>query len=94
MYAATKGPRLDGIAEMNRYGRDGEDMVGMTGMPETALAMELGLNYAIIAVVVNHAAGRGDNKQGVNMEQVNATANVAMERVRSILECVVSCDGD
>ncbi|MDP2694671.1 MAG: S-methyl-5'-thioinosine phosphorylase [Gallionella sp.] len=94
VYAATQGPRLDSIAEINRYERDGADMVGMTGMPETALAMELGLSYAIIAVVVNHAAGRGDNKLGVNMEQVNATANVAMERVRSILECVVSCDGD
>jgi len=93
VYAATQGPRLDSIAEINRYERDGADMVGMTGMPETALAMELGLNYAIIAVVVNHAAGRGDNKQGVNMEQVNTIANMAMERVRSILECVVNCDG-
>ncbi|MDD5383894.1 MAG: S-methyl-5'-thioinosine phosphorylase [Gallionella sp.] len=94
VYAATQGPRLDSIAEINRYERDGADMVGMTGMPETALAMELGLNYAIIAVVVNYAAGRGDNKQGINMEQVNVTASEAMERVRSILECVVSCDGD
>jgi len=94
VYAATQGPRLDSIAEINRYERDGADMVGMTGMPETALAMELGLNYAIVAVVVNYAAGRGDNRQGVNMEQVNATAGAAMERVRSILECVVSCDGD
>ncbi len=94
VYAATQGPRLDSIAEVNRYERDGADMVGMTGMPETALAMELELNYATIAVVVNHAAGRGDNKQGVNMEQVNATANAAMERVRGILECVVKCDGD
>jgi len=63
-------------------------------MPETALAMELGLHYATIAVVVNYAAGRGDSKQGINLEQVNATANAAMERVRSILECLVSCDGD
>jgi 5'-methylthioadenosine phosphorylase len=94
VYAATQGPRLDSIAEINRYERDGADMVGMTGMPETALAMELELNYATIAVVVNHAAGRGDNKQGVNMEQVNATAGAAMERVRGILECVVRCNGD
>ncbi len=94
VYAATQGPRLDSIAEINRYERDGADMVGMTGMPETALAMELELNYAIIAVVVNHAAGRGDNLRGVNMEQVNATAGAAMERVRSILECVVTCNGD
>ncbi|HEU0233914.1 MAG TPA: S-methyl-5'-thioinosine phosphorylase [Gallionella sp.] len=94
VYAATQGPRLDSIAEINRYERDGADMVGMTGMPETALAMELQLNYATIAVVVNYASGRGDSQQGINMEQVNATASAAMERVRSILECVVSCDGD
>ncbi|MDO8810870.1 MAG: S-methyl-5'-thioinosine phosphorylase, partial [Gallionella sp.] len=94
VYAATQGPRLDSIAEINRYERDGADMVGMTGMPETALAMELGLNYATIAVIVNYAAGRGDNKQSINLEQVNTTASAAMERVRSILECVVSCDGD
>jgi len=93
VYAATQGPRLDSIAEINRYERDGADMVGMTGMPETALAMELGLNYAAIAVVVNYAAGRGDNQQGVNMEQVNATASGAMERVRGILECAVGRDG-
>ncbi len=94
VYAATQGPRLDSIAEVKRYERDGADMVGMTGMPETALAMELGLSYATIALVVNYAAGRGDNQQGVNMEQVKATAGAAMERIRSILECVVRCDGD
>lgn len=92
VYAATQGPRLDSIAEVNRYERDGADMIGMTGMPETALAMELEMNYATIAVVVNHAAGRGDSKNGINMEQVNVTANAAMARVRSILECVVNCD--
>jgi len=90
VYAATQGPRLDSIAEINRYERDGADMVGMTGMPETALAMELELNYATIAVVVNYASGRGDSKQGINMEQVSATAGAAMERVRGIIELVVS----
>lgn len=92
VYAATQGPRLDSIAEINRYERDGADMVGMTGMPETALAMELGLSYAAIAVVVNQAAGRGDSRQGIHMEQVNGVAAAAMERVRAILECVVSCE--
>jgi len=92
VYAATQGPRLDSIAEINRYERDGADMVGMTGMPETALAKELELNYAIIAVVANYAAGRGDSKTGINVESVNATASAAMERVRSILEFVVNDD--
>jgi 5'-methylthioadenosine phosphorylase len=92
VYAATQGPRLDSIAEINRYERDGADMVGMTGMPETALAKELDLDYAIIAVVANYAAGRGDNLSGINVESVNATASAAMERVRSILEHVVNND--
>ena len=91
VYAATQGPRLDSIAEINRYERDGADMVGMTGMPETALAKELELQYATIAVVANHAAGRGDNTHRINMESVNATAEAAMERVRKVLECVVHC---
>lgn len=94
VYAAIQGPRLDSAAEINRYERDGADMVGMTGMPETALAMELGMKYASIAVVVNHAAGRGESKDGIRMEQVNATANAAMVRVRSILENVVISDAD
>ncbi|MCR4303826.1 MAG: S-methyl-5'-thioinosine phosphorylase [Gallionella sp.] len=93
VYAATQGPRLDSIAEINRYERDGADMVGMTGMPETALARELELNYAAIAVVANYAPGRGDSANGINIESVNATASAAMDRVRSILACVVN-NGD
>jgi 5'-methylthioinosine phosphorylase len=93
VYAATQGPRLDSIAEINRYERDGADMVGMTGMPETALAKELQLSYATIAVVANYAAGRGDSAEGIKIESVNATATATMARVRSILECVVN-DGN
>ncbi|MDD2722248.1 MAG: S-methyl-5'-thioinosine phosphorylase [Gallionella sp.] len=93
-YAATQGPRLDSMAEIDRYERDGAHMVGMTGMPEVALAMELDMNYATIAVVANYAAGRGDSRQGINMETLNTTAERAMERVRAILECVVNCHDD
>ncbi len=92
VYAATQGPRLDTRAEINRYERDGADMAGMTGMPETALAKELALDYATLAVVANYAAGRGDNQHSIKMEMVNATAADAMERVRSILAYVVCCE--
>ena len=94
VYAATQGPRLDSIAEINRYERDGADMVGMTGMPETALAKELELDYAIIAVVANYAAGRGDSAAGINIESVNVVASAAMARVRSILEYTVNHNDD
>jgi 5'-methylthioinosine phosphorylase len=57
-YGATQGPRLETAAEVVRLERDGCDLVGMTGMPEAALARELGLCYACCAFVVNWAAGK------------------------------------
>ena len=52
-YAATQGPRLETAAEITRLERDGAHIVGMTGMPEAALAREISLDYAAIAVVAN-----------------------------------------
>ena len=60
VYAATQGPRLETAAEIDRLERDGADYVGMTGMPEASLAMELGLEFAFLSLVVNKAAGRGE----------------------------------
>jgi 5'-methylthioadenosine phosphorylase len=88
VYAATQGPRLESAAEIDRLERDGADIVGMTGMPETALAREIGLEYAAIAVVVNHAAGRGTSAGGVSLEQIEEVLKPAMDRVRRIIEAV------
>lgn len=60
VYAATQGPRLETVAEVNRLERDGADFIGMTAMPEAAIAREAGVAYACIAMIVNPAAGRGD----------------------------------
>lgn len=57
VYAATQGPRLESAAEIRRLRQDGCDLVGMTGMPEAALAREKHLAYASLALVVNAAAG-------------------------------------
>lgn len=59
VHGVTQGPRLETSAEVQRMARDGCDVVGMTGMPEAALARELGLPYACICMVVNPAAGLG-----------------------------------
>lgn len=93
VYAATSGPRLETAAEINRFERDGADMVGMTGMPEAALARELALCYATIAVVVNYAAGRGDSRSAIKLEKISSVAESAMSRVRNILEKLVDNDG-
>jgi 5'-deoxy-5'-methylthioadenosine phosphorylase len=86
VYAATQGPRLESAAEINRLERDGADLVGMTGMPEAALARELGLEYAAIAVVANYAAGRGDSARAIPLDKIQAVLDEAMGRVRRIIE--------
>jgi len=60
VHGVTQGPRLETAAEIQRMARDGCDIVGMTGMPEAALAKELALPYASICMVVNLAAGLGN----------------------------------
>lgn len=56
-YACSQGPRLETAAEVRRMVMDGADMVGMTAMPEAALARELGMDYALLTASVNWGAG-------------------------------------
>ena len=58
VYGCTQGPRLETAAEIDRMERDGCTVVGMTAMPEAALARELQMPYAGLCLVVNPAAGR------------------------------------
>lgn len=88
VYGATQGPRLETAAEIERMARDGADIVGMTGMPEAVLAREAGIDYAMLCVVVNAAAGRGTNADGVVMAEITAVSEVAMRRVAIILGSV------
>jgi 5'-methylthioadenosine phosphorylase len=88
-YAATQGPRLETKAEIDRLERDGATMVGMTGMPETALARELGLGYAALAVVVNPAAGRGSSARSVSLEEIPRVIEETMAKVRLIVARLV-----
>jgi 5'-methylthioadenosine phosphorylase len=84
-YAAVQGPRLETAAEVNRLDRDGAHLVGMTGMPEAALARELGLAYAALAVVANPAAGRAGSRESISLEAISQVLDKAMGRVRTII---------
>jgi 5'-deoxy-5'-methylthioadenosine phosphorylase len=86
-YAATQGPRLETAAEVNRLEKDGCHLIGMTCMPEAALAREQELCYASISVVANLAAGRGT--EDLTMDVIEKNLNVGMERVRQLLEAVI-----
>jgi 5'-methylthioadenosine phosphorylase len=89
VYAAVSGPRLETAAEIDRLERDGATMVGMTGMPEAALARELGVDYAAIAVVVNQAAGRGASAHAISMSSIAEVLETAMDQVRALIDRVV-----
>jgi 5'-methylthioinosine phosphorylase len=73
VYGVAQGPRLETAAEIRRMARDGCDVVGMTSMPEAALARELGMAYASVCMVVNPAAGL-DNRP------------ITLENMREILQ--------
>jgi purine nucleoside phosphorylase len=58
-------------------------MVGMTGMPEVALAREAELPYAACAVVANWAAGRGEGP--ITMEEILAHLEGGMGEAKKLL---------
>lgn len=82
-YGATQGPRLESAAEIERLERDGCDMVGMTGMPETSLAREFGLCYASLALSVNWAAGKAAGP--ITMTEIEQYLKDGMLRAMAVL---------
>ena len=59
-------------------------MVGMTTMPEAALAREAGLAYASLCVNANWAAGI--DSEPLTMETIDATLKDAMVNARKVLD--------
>jgi 5'-methylthioinosine phosphorylase len=86
-YGVTQGPRLETAAEIERMKRDGCAMVGMTALPEAALAREAGIEYAICAVAVNRAAGLSKDGSSPLAEIERFTAD-GMRKARAVLEHV------
>jgi 5'-methylthioinosine phosphorylase len=87
-YGATQGPRLESAAEISRLERDGCDLVGMTGMPETSLARELGLCYACLALNVNWAAGKSDGP--ITLAEIERNLHGGMGTARRVLAALAS----
>ncbi|NOY62275.1 MAG: S-methyl-5'-thioinosine phosphorylase [Gammaproteobacteria bacterium] len=83
VYGATQGPRLETAAEIARMERDGCTLVGMTGMPEAALARELGLEYVCCAVIANMAAGKSDGE--ISMQEIERNVLRGVHDVRRLL---------
>ncbi len=93
VYAATQGPRLETAAEIDRYEKDGATIVGMTAMPEAALARELNLSYVAICPVANHAAGRGESAEGITSAMLSHSSEQTIKNTIDILIHLVKTYG-
>lgn len=89
-YGCTQGPRLETSAEIRRMLNDGCDIVGMTGMPEAALAKELYIDYATIAVVANWGAGIIPGE--ITMEEIEQNLHQGMKQICKILVAAIACE--
>jgi len=56
-YVCAEGPRFETAAEIEMFKLLGGQVIGMTSVPEVCLARELGICYANISIITNHAAG-------------------------------------
>ena len=92
VHGISQGPRLETAAEIARMARDGCDIVGMTGMPEAALARELNLPFACIAIVVNKAAGL--SKQLITLDDIHAVLEEGIVDIKNLIKafCLLSSE--
>ena len=88
VYGCTEGPRLETAAEINCLEKDGCHIVGMTAMPEAALAREKGIAYASISLVVNMAAGRSETI--ITMGDIEEALKSGIASVYKLLREVLS----
>jgi 5'-deoxy-5'-methylthioadenosine phosphorylase len=79
VYGCTQGPRLETAAEITRLERDGCSLVGMTLMPEAALAAELSLEYASLCLSVNWAAGK--SQEAITLAAIKACLDSQHQRL-------------
>ena len=82
VYGCLQGPRWPTRAEIQRYRRDGVDVLGMTGMPEAVLARELGMKYAHFCGItdIRCLSGKMTDTGGCGME-----TELAVLKIRSLL---------
>ena len=87
-YICTNGPRLETAAEIRAFGILGADMVGMTAMPEAALARELEICFAGISIITNFAAGITGEK--LTSVEVVETMQASSAKLKSLLSAFFS----
>jgi 5'-methylthioadenosine phosphorylase len=96
-YICIEGPQFSTKAESRIYRQWGVDVIGMTAMPETRLAREAELCYAILALVTDYDVWH-ESERPVTVEQVlahlaanSAAAKEALKRLLTKLPARRTC---
>jgi len=88
VYAAMSGPTYETRAEYRMLRRIGADVVGMSTVPETIVAVHAGMRVLGLSAVTNLC--RPDALDSTDGEQVKAAAELAEPQMRKIVEGVVA----
>ena len=84
-----EGPRFSTRAESRWYAAQGWTLVGMTALPEAALARELALCYTTLALVTDTDAGVAEG-EGVTQEEVFAEFGRNVARLRDLVFAAIA----
>ncbi len=87
IYAQTKGPRIETIAEVCMLARVA-DIVGMTVASEGTLSCELGMEFAALCTVDNFASGLGG--ETLTFEHILETSRQYRQRTEGILRDIIT----
>src|SRR5665648_40292 len=83
------GPRFSSRAESLWHQQAGWTVVGMTGMPEAAIARELAMCFTTIALVTDHDAGV-DGGEAVTHEEVLKVFARSLDGLKALIRSAIS----
>ena len=85
----VNGPRFSSAAESRWHQQVGWSIVGMTAMPEAAIARELAMCFTTVALVTDHDAGVHSG-EAVTHEEVLTVFADNVERLKTVLQTAVT----
>jgi purine-nucleoside phosphorylase len=88
VFVAVTGPNLETRAEYRFLRMIGADVVGMSTVPETIVAVHCGLKTVGLSVITDMCLP--DAMQPANVEEIIATANAAAPQLISVVRGIVS----
>ncbi len=88
VFVAVSGPNLETRAEYRMLRTMGADVVGMSTVPETIVAVHCGLKTVGLSVITDMCLP--DALQPANVEEIIATANEASPKLISIVKGIVA----